>query len=67
MRQLVLEERRRQVDEHGTAGAIVAAESGFSFGDDLFSFANRDGPGAERHRVHMRHEQKCGPGTVPGK
>ena len=49
-----------QRDEHGAAGAVVAAQRGrpFELVDDPLPLHLRLRPGAQRHRVHVRHEQE---------
>ena len=58
MRQLVLEERLGEHDEHGAARAVVAAERRRAVRDDAVALAPRLGAGAERHGVEMGREQQ---------
>ena len=46
-------------DEHGAAGAVVAAERRRAVGDDAVALAPRLGAGAERHGVEMGREQEA--------
>ena len=49
---------RGQGRQHRTARAIVAAECRLRRIDDLSSLALRPGTGAQRHSVHVRHEEQ---------
>ena len=67
MRQLVLQERRDQRDEGGTAGAVVAAECRLPLRlDAILAVAHRHRAGAQWHRIEMRHEQQARARAIAG-
>ena len=56
MIKLLLRKLGRQRDENAAAGAVVAAERGLRFIDDLPAHKLGLRTGAQRHRVHVGHE-----------
>ena len=55
---LLPQELGGQRHQHGAAGAVVAAQSRLGRVDDLLALPLRLRPGAQRHGVHVRHEEQ---------
>ncbi len=58
MVELLPEQLGRERREHAATGPVVAAERGLRRVDDLAALPLRPGAGAQRHRIHVRHEQQ---------
>ena len=58
MVELLPDELGRERRKHAATGPVVAAERGLCRVDDLAALPLRPGAGAQRHRVHVRHEQQ---------
>jgi hypothetical protein len=59
MLELLPDKLRRQGRKHGATGPVVAAKRRLCRVDDLSAAQLRPGAGAQRHRIHMGHEQEA--------
>jgi hypothetical protein len=60
MVELLPDELSREGRKNRATGPVVAAERRLGRIDDLAALPLRPGAGAQRHRIHVRHEQEAG-------